>query len=125
MKKNEFGRHHSGYISQEVEEAMVNNDLEYNDFAGLIKFPVDEKGEELNYNDEEEMKRFVDYEYGLRYGEFTALNTHMIQKAHKEIDELKETVASQQYMIEQQQKQIDELSAMLYELTYELRKGNE
>jgi uncharacterized coiled-coil protein SlyX len=33
----------------------------------------------------------------------------MIQKAHKEIDELKETVKQQQAMIEQQQKMIDEL----------------
>ena len=106
---SEFGRHHSGFIAQEVEEAMENNDLDYTDFGALLKTPVDKDGEELNVNNEEQMARFVDYKYGLRYGEFTALNTHMIQKAHKEIDELKETVKQQQAMIEQQQKMIDEL----------------
>jgi hypothetical protein len=106
---SEFGRHHSGLIAQEVEEAMINNEIDYKDFGALLKIPVDKDGEELNVNNEEQMSRFVDYQYGLRYGEFTGLNIHMIQKAHKEIDELKETVKQQQAMIEQQQKMIDEL----------------
>ena len=31
----------------------------------------------------------VDYRYALRYSEFVALNTHMIQKLMKEIESLK------------------------------------
>ena len=99
---SDFGRHHSGFIAQEVEDAMNNNNLDYTDFGALLKIPVDKDGEELNINNEEQMARFVDYEYGLRYGEFTALNTYMIQEAHKEIEELKE-------IVKQQQKLIDEL----------------
>ena len=104
---SEFGRHHSGFIAQEVEEAMNNNDLDYTDFGALLKTPIDKDGEELNINNAEQMARFVDYEYGLRYGEFTALNTHMIQKAHKEIEELKEIVKQQGELIKQLQEQLN------------------
>ena len=34
----------------------------------------------------------ADYEYGLGYGEFTALNTHMIQKALNKIEELENKI---------------------------------
>ena len=98
---SEFGRHHSGFIAQEVEDAMDDNDIDFTEFGALLKTPIDEEGEEININDEEKMKECVDMRYGLRYGEFTALNTHMIQKAHKEIEELKNTVAKQQAMIDE------------------------
>ena len=98
---SEFGRHHSGFIAQEVEDAMDNNDLDFTDFGALLKTPIDKDGEEININNKARMEECVDMRYGLRYGEFTALNTHMIQKAHKEIEELKEVVAQQQEMINQ------------------------
>ena len=101
---NEFGRQHSGFISQDVEEAMLNNGLEYEEFSALVKTPVDETGEELNYNNEEEMARFVDYQYGLRYGEFTALNTHMIQKAFHKIEEQDRVIAELKAEIEELKK---------------------
>ena len=101
FNNSEFGRHHSGLISQEVEEAMTNNGLEYTDFGALLKIPVDEKGEELNINDEEQMERFVDYRYGLRYGEFTALSIHMIQKAFNKIEEQEKVIAELKARIEE------------------------
>lgn len=98
---NEFGRHHSGFIAQEVEDSMNNNGLDYGEFAALVKVPVDDKGEELNYNDKEQMARLVDYRYNIRYGEFTALNTHMIQKALNKIDQLEAKIAELERKLEE------------------------
>ena len=81
-------RLHNGFIAQEVEEAMEKNGIEYNDFSALLKFKP-EMGEEPTFLNEDGE---ADYEYGLGYGEFTALNTHMIQKAFKEIEKLKEEI---------------------------------
>lgn len=81
-------RLHNGFIAQEVEEAMEKNGIEYNDFSALLKFKP-EMGEEPKFLNEDGE---ADYEYGLGYGEFTALNTHMIQKAFKEIEKLKEEI---------------------------------
>lgn len=64
-------RYHSGFISQETEEALVSNGLTTKDFAGFII-----------YNDPETNKE----KYALRYEEFIALNTHMIQKLYKRIE---------------------------------------
>lgn len=81
-------RLHNGFIAQEVEEAMQKHGIEYNDFSALLKFKP-EKGEEPNFLDE---NGEADYEYGLGYGEFTALNTHMIQKALNKIEELENKI---------------------------------
>ena len=72
-------RLHSGFISQEVEECLNNNNLTTNDFAGFVKY---------NNNQTETEK------YGLRYEEFIALNTHMIQKLYKRIEFLEEKINS-------------------------------
>lgn len=98
------GRRHYGFISQEVEEAVLDTGMEYHDFAPLYKCPLDENGDDIkaetisNYETDE---RIVDYQYSLCYEEFIPLNTHMIQKLQnenkemrKEIDELKRLVAS-------------------------------
>ena len=66
-------RYHSGFISQETEKALVNNGLTTKDFAGFIRYNDPETNEE---------------KYALRYEEFIALNTYMIQKLYKRIDEL-------------------------------------
>lgn len=72
-------RYHSGFISQEIEEALVDNGLTTKDFAGFIR-----------YNDPETNKE----KYALRYEEFIALNTYMIQKLYKRIDELEKKLES-------------------------------
>jgi hypothetical protein len=67
------GRMHLGFIAQDVEEAMLNAGLTANDLAALIKNPVKEVSD----------PNITDFTYGLRYGEFIALNTHMIQKLYQ------------------------------------------
>ena len=98
---SEFGRHHSGFIAQEVEDAMDANNIDFTEFGALLKTPIDIKGEELNINDEEQMKNCIDIRYGLRYGEFTALNTHMIQKAFERIDQLEARIAELEKKLEE------------------------
>lgn len=82
-------RRHNGFIAQEVEEAMYNNNVAYEEFAGLLK---KEHGSNVNkkdipvqiLNDEIDEENV---EYSLNYNEFTALNTHMIQKCMNIINE--------------------------------------
>jgi len=72
------GRVHYGFIAQDVEKAMTDNGISNTDFAGLCK-------------DENESGGFM---YGLRYSEFIALNTHMIQKLSAQVDELEAKIKS-------------------------------
>ena len=58
---SDSGRYHVGFISQDVEAAMEGAGLGSRDFAGFIH---DEQADS----------------YGLRYSEFIALNTMMIQE---------------------------------------------
>ena len=98
------GRRHYGFISQEVEEAVLDAGMEYHDFAPLYKTPIDKTGKEVKADtitDYDIDERIMDYDYSLCYEEFVSLNTHMIQKLQnenkemrKEIDELKNLVAS-------------------------------
>ena len=83
LRKNDDGRRHNGFIAQEVEDAMKKHDIPYEDFAGLTKFLPEEGVEPVFLTRSGE----VDYEYGLGYGEFTALNVHMIQKLYKIVEE--------------------------------------
>lgn len=80
--------YHSGYIAQDVEAALYKAGLNDSDFTGLCK----------NKNLETD-----NVEYSLVYGEFIALNTHMIQKCLKKIDT--------------QQKEIDNLKKQVQDLT--------
>lgn len=72
------GRMHFGFIAQEVEKALEENGLDEKatSFVTHSFWTDEETGEEKD-------------EYSLRYEEFIALNTHMIQKQQKEIDTLK------------------------------------
>lgn len=73
------GRFHSGFIAQDVEKALKSAGLSTVDFAGLVITPV----EEVN-----EADGITDNYYKLRYGEFISLNTYMIQKLCRRIEEL-------------------------------------
>lgn len=89
-------RDHVGFIAQEVEDALTESGLTTEEFAGIII----EKDVSLNpdydasASEEENKKKEKVYEklYSLRYEEFIALNTHMIQKCLKEIKALKEEI---------------------------------
>jgi len=72
------GRMHLGFIAQDVEQAMLDAGLTAGDLAALVKNPVQEVMED----------GITDFRYGLRYGEFIALNTHMIQKLYRMMSEL-------------------------------------
>lgn len=69
--QNESDRYHVGFISQEVEEALRLANLTSKDFAGFIKTKKEDSEDEFSY--------------GLRYGEFIALNTDQIQKLKKRV----------------------------------------
>lgn len=69
-KAGESGRYHAGFIAQEVEQAMKDNNITSEEFAGLVIQP--------------------NGEYGLRYEEFIALQTAVIQEHEAKIKELEE-----------------------------------
>lgn len=66
------GRDHIGFIAQDVEEALSKSGLSTTEFAGFVR-GKDKDGKDI---------------YGLRYGEFIALNTHRIKQLEKRIDKL-------------------------------------
>ena len=83
FKENDSGRTHVGFISQEVKESMDEVGLTDLDFAGYcrdVKQVVDENSEEQEYI------------HSLRYTEFIALNTYIIQRLQKEKNILEERV---------------------------------
>lgn len=99
-------RIHTGFISQDVEDALINNNLTALDFAGFCK-DVKKKEviiEEAEYDEEgniikESVIAAVDdldengniqYDYALRYSEFIALNTNQIQKLKSRVNKLEE-----------------------------------
>ena len=82
-------RFHLGFIYQDVEKALLRTGLNSSDFAGLVKFH-DKDGVWC----------------GLGYNEFIALNTHMIQKTRKELEE-------KDNKIQQLENKIDELEQKL------------
>ena len=69
-------RYHIGFIAQDVREALLNNNLTTQDFAG---FGI------LKFNNEPEFQ-------ALRYEEFISLNTYMIQKLTKQIEDLQQEI---------------------------------
>lgn len=94
FKDGESGRTHIGFIAQDVEQAMSECGLTDLDFAGFCKdqkvevfFEEDENGDKI-----EKERPILDengnpeYIYSLRYEEFIALNTYVIQKLWKRVD---------------------------------------
>lgn len=81
-------RTHYGFISQDIEDAMNDIGLDGKDFAGFCK---DVKKDDLG-NEVLDENGNTTYNYSLRYAEFIALNTFMIQKLQERILELEQTV---------------------------------
>ena len=75
------GRFHLGFIAQDVLSALENSGLTSMDFAGYVK--TDSENEDLD-----------GYELALRYSEFPALNTYMIQICLQKIADLYSQVQS-------------------------------
>lgn len=79
---------HTGFIAQDVEDALVSSGLAVSDFGGL-SVPSSDSADDFdiaNYNPSEV--------YRLGYSEFTSLNTYMIQKLYKRVEELEAEVAA-------------------------------
>ena len=81
FKDGNSGRTHYGFISQDVEDSLNDIGLTGMDFAGFCK--------DSYFGDEDE----VITKYSLRYSEFIALNTYMIQKLKAENHKLEERIA--------------------------------
>ena len=91
-----YDRFHYGFISQEVEDAIIESGLTTKDFAGFCKeVKRDNDGNIIMDKDGN-----PEYVYSLRYTEFIALNTHMIQKLQLENKILKERLDSLEKKIE-------------------------
>lgn len=117
FKDGESGRTHIGFIAQDVEQAMSECELTDLDFAGFCKdqkvevfFEEDENGDKI------EKERPIldengnpDYIYSLRYEEFIALNTYVIQKLWKRVDAVEKENIETKNQIKSMQQDIAEL----------------
>lgn len=79
-------RTHIGFGAQTVEKALLNSGLTTNDFAGIVIDKDIDMGEEWGLSPDN--KTHFKELYSLRYEEFIALNTMMIQKLQKRIEDL-------------------------------------
>ena len=83
MADGTSGRTHTGFVAQDVEDALAAGGMTSLDFAGFIKSPIlDDQGQENG-----------DYNYALRYAEFVALNTWQIQRLKARVDQLERRLA--------------------------------
>jgi cell division protein FtsB len=112
---NTSNRTHIGFISQDVEELLDKYNLTALDFAGFCKdikteqkvikeAILDEDGNIVQEEETEDVKVLDDdgnpvYTYSLRYEEFIAINTALIQRQQKQINELTQTNTSLQELI--------------------------
>ena len=117
FKDGESGRTHIGFIAQDVEQAMSECGLTDLDFAGFCKdqkvevfFEEDENGDKI-----EKERPILDengnpeYIYSLRYEEFIALNTYVIQKLWKRVDAVEKENIETKNQIKSMQQDIAEL----------------
>lgn len=97
---DDHDRIHSGFIAQQIEEVCKKHGLSSESFAAICKGYLDEPTEDGR-----------NVVYGLNYGQFISLNTHMIQKQHTQIEKQQAQIDELQTQIIKQQKQIEMLLA--------------
>lgn len=112
FKDGTSGRTHIGFIAQDVEQVMSECGLTDLDFAGFCKDQkIDSKlvdGEEVNEPILDENGN-PEYIYSLRYEEFIALNTYVIQELWKRVDAVEKQNAEIKDQIKSMQQDIAEL----------------
>ena len=86
-KNGKSGRLHTGFIAQDVENAVLSLGLTTQDFAGVC-YDLDENGNKTRY--------------GIRYEEFVSMNTWQIQQLKRRIGELEAAVEKLQREKEEQ-----------------------
>lgn len=95
-EENKGHRDHLGYIAQEVEEALFQSDLTTEEFAGIMieRDVTINTNYDSNLSEQENKANEIHYDklYSLRYEEFIALNTHMIQKLQNIADDQKNVI---------------------------------
>ena len=104
MRSGDSNRFHTGFIAQDVEEALKIAGLDSADFAGFVR--TNGHGDTPG--------RYKDQRY-LRYADFISLNTHMIQKLNARVDEL-EKLNARVNELEKLNARVDELERKLAEL---------
>lgn len=77
------GRYHTGFIAQDVEEALKQSGISTQEFAGFVGLDI----LEAEHDD------FTGIRYNLRYGEFISLNTYMIQRLYNRVVSLENIIA--------------------------------
>ena len=95
------GRRHIGFKAQDVKKSLQKYNIDTKDFAPFVESQTD-----INYYKEKlgyVPEGMEETEYGLRYEEFIALNTHMIQKSKQEIRKLKQEIDSLKHLIKELQ----------------------
>lgn len=76
-------RYHFGFKAQDVKIALEKNGYTTQDFGGVVQMTAS--------SDDEEYQGIED-PMGLRYNEFIAWNTHMIQKLYKKVELQEQTI---------------------------------
>ena len=98
LSNDKSNKTHIGFVAQDVSNALSSLGVKEDNFELIdhMFFTDEETGEEKD-------------EYGLRYEEFIALNTHMIQKTNT-------TIQSQQKEIDDLKKQAQDLQELVFTL---------
>lgn len=104
--KSDDERYHIGFVAQQVEQSLQNNGLTKDDFGALNITPYEG---DIDKSSNDCVGRYKDTgikqgedSYGIVYSEFIALNTHMIQKLQK--------------IVQDQQNEIDALKAEINDI---------
>ena len=92
---------HIGFIAQDIRDALNECNISTEDFAGYVEDSVDEEylKEAFGIDVRDEKDWSDGKQLYVRYEEFIALNTHMIQKQHKEIEQLKSEITELKEMV--------------------------
>lgn len=107
-KFNTGDRIHTGFISQDIEEAMEETGLTAMDWGGFCK----DQNMDPDSKDE--------YNYSLRYDEVVPLNTHMIQKTMARVDDNATTIQRTLERVDDNAETIRKLTARISELEQEV-----
>ena len=106
---------HIGFGAQHVKEAMDLCDIREDEFYGFHHEYVDRS----DFDTDEQYQKFLERNegnpdtYSLCYEEFIALNTHMIQKQHKEIELLKQENLALQNKLSILEQRMEELENVI------------
>ena len=106
------GRTHSGFIAQDIEESLAEVGLTALDFAGFCKDVKTERFEnaetgKVTFKEVLDENGNPQHIYSLRYEEFIALNTYMIQKLQADKSELQDKVSRLEERLEKLEKLIE------------------